>query len=226
MLRTLISGGSLANVIIYIISSLFVIFCTQPVHEFAHAWMANKLGDPTARYRGRMTLNPMAHINLIGAGMILLFGFGWAEPVPVNQMNFRRPKSDMALTALAGPVSNVILAFICLLLGNIAVYVLSIVLPTTAVMYIWYFFSFAAQINVTLAVFNLLPVPPLDGSRILFAVLPDKYYYKLQMYEQYVFIAVLVLCMFGAFNGIISGLSSFLINGLDFIASLPFRLFY
>lgn len=225
MLLDLISTGDFSQVIPYILSALFVIFVTQPVHEFAHAWAANKLGDPTARYMGRLTLNPMAHINLIGAGLILLFGFGWANPVPVNQLNFRNPKRDMALTALAGPLSNIVLAFICLLLANV-VALFGTFMPFMVCYYVVMFFAFAAQLNISLAVFNLIPVPPLDGSRILFALLPDRIYYRVQQYEQVLFVVTLALCCFGAFSGIISTVSGAVYNLLYSLASLPFNLFF
>jgi Zn-dependent protease len=225
MLLDLIRTGDFSQVIPYILSALFVIFVTQPVHEFAHAWAANKLGDPTARHMGRLTLNPMVHINPIGAGMILLFGFGWANPVPVNQLNFRRPKRDMALTALAGPLSNFILAFICLLLANV-VAVFSAFMPVVVCYYVVTFFAFAAQINISLAVFNLIPMPPLDGSRILFAVLPDRIYYRLLQYEQMLFMVTLALCCLGAFSGIISDVSYAVFRALEFLAGLPFNLFF
>lgn len=224
MLLDVIRTGDFSQVIPYVLSALFVVFVTQPVHEFAHAWAANKLGDPTARYMGRLTLNPMAHINPVGAAMILLFGVGWANPVPVNQLNFKKPKRDMALTALAGPLSNIVLAFICLLLANIVI-VLPFI-PMVAAYYIVMFFVYAAQINISLGIFNLIPMPPLDGSRILGAVLPDRIYYRIQQYEQMLFMVTLALCMLGAFSGIISNVSYAVYEALNFLASLPFNLLF
>ena len=121
LINRLLSGNiDFVGVIIYILSSLAVIFLTLPVHEFAHGFAATKLGDPTPRYQGRMTLNPFAHIDWIGAACILLFGFGWAKPVQINTNNFKNPKRDMALTALAGPASNIIVALIALIFYNIS----------------------------------------------------------------------------------------------------------
>ena len=120
MLSSLLSGNlSFATAVVYVISSLTVIFLTLPIHEFAHGYTATKLGDYTPRYQGRLTLNPFAHIDYIGALCILIFGFGWAKPVSVNSANFENPKRDMAIVALAGPLSNIILAFISLLLLNV-----------------------------------------------------------------------------------------------------------
>ena len=149
MINRLLSGNiDFISVIIYILSSLAVIFLTLPVHEFAHGFAATKLGDPTPRYQGRMTLNPFAHIDWIGAACILLFGFGWAKPVQVNSNNFRNPKRDMAVTALAGPLSNLIVAFAALLINNI----LSLIALKTlfsAFYYIGFFFYYIALINVS-----------------------------------------------------------------------------
>ncbi|MBP3706233.1 MAG: site-2 protease family protein, partial [Clostridia bacterium] len=118
----ILSGGlSFEALVPGILASLIVIFLTLPIHEFAHGFVANKLGDPTARYQGRLTLNPMAHIDYLGALCILLVGFGWAKPVPINSYYFKKPKRDIALTALAGPVSNLIMALVVTLLRNILI---------------------------------------------------------------------------------------------------------
>ena len=114
MLRSVLSGGfGFAEAAVYIVSCLVVIFFTLPIHEYAHGWAAIKLGDNTPKWQGRNTLNPFAHIDYLGALAILLVGYGWAKPVQVNALNFKNPKRDMALTALAGPVSNLLLALIC-----------------------------------------------------------------------------------------------------------------
>jgi Zn-dependent protease len=125
-------------------------------HEFSHGWVANKLGDPTAKYAGRLTLNPMAHLDLFGSLMILFVGFGWAKPVPVDSRYLANPRTDMMKIAFAGPASNLLLAFIAgsiiRLTGNMGV------LSSMLIMF--------AQINIMLAVFNMIPIPPLDGSQI------------------------------------------------------------
>ena len=223
MLSGLLNGSmDFTSVIIYILSSLIVVFLTLPIHEFAHGYAAVKLGDPTPRYQGRLSLNPFAHIDYVGALCIILFGFGWAKPVQVNSYNFKNPKRDMAITALAGPLSNVVVAFLGLLLANGVALIYN---ATGAVIafYIFYFFYYIAQINVSLAVFNLIPIPPLDGSRLLSALLPNKYYYTLMRYERYFFIVLLVLLWVGVLDVPLSFLSGGLMSGLNFLAGLPFR---
>lgn len=226
LINRLLSGNiDFVGVIIYILSSLAVIFLTLPVHEFAHGFAATKLGDPTPRYQGRMTLNPFAHIDWIGAACILLFGFGWAKPVQVNSNNFRNPKRDMAVTALAGPLSNLIVAFAALLINNI----LSLIATKTLVSafyYIGFFFYYIALINVSLAVFNLIPIPPLDGSRLLSAFLPYRYYYALMRYERYIFFGLIALLWIGVLDIPLNFLSGAVMSFLKSIAGLPFKLIF
>ena len=214
---------TLVEFIVSIGAVVFVVFCATPLHEFAHALVAYKLGDNTARNMGRLTISPLAHIDYMGAIMIFLFGFGYAKPVPVRMRNFKKPKRDMALVALAGPVSNVLQATVLLFIYFLIAW-LTRNSASETVMYINEFFFLAAFINVNLAVFNLIPVPPLDGSRILNAVLPSKYYYKLMQYEKYSFIALLVLLATGILSVPISIASGLLLKGLTFITSLPFNL--
>lgn len=210
---------NLATAIIYILSALAVIFLTSPIHEFAHGFIADRLGDPTARYQGRLTLNPFAHIDYMGALGILLVGFGGARPVPVNPYNFRNPKRDMAFVAVAGPLSNIVAAFVCMVLANLVL----VTTRTLAFYYVFSFFYFIAQINVRLAVFNLIPVPPLDGSRILAQFLPNRIYYKLMQYERYIYFILIILVFSGSLSGPISNASDALMRGISDLASLPFK---
>lgn len=199
MLYDLVRNGLSMDLVISLCARVFIIFCVLPIHEFAHGYVANKLGDPTARLSGRLTLNPLAHIDPLGSLMIILVGFGYAKPVPVNIGNFKRNKRKqyMALTALAGPVSNVIMAFIFTFLYCLIYYKFNV---NETVAYIGLFFMYAATVNITLAVFNLVPIPPLDGSRILNALMPDKVYYKLMQYERYIVLGVFLLIILGVLD--------------------------
>ncbi len=206
---------------INLFSRLFVIFCTMPIHEYAHALIATKLGDQTPRLSGRLTLNPMAHISPIGALMIILCGFGYAKPVSVNPRNFKDSKKGMALTAIAGPISNLIMGLLFVILSEIFYHLEPSLLTSS----FYSFFYFAAVVNVNLAVFNLLPIPPLDGSRILQLLIPAKYYYKFLEYERYIVIVVFILILTGVLTKPLSLISSLILNLFDKIASLPFGLF-
>ena len=221
MILDLIRGnGDFLELIIKFFSRLFVVFCTMPIHEYAHALIATKLGDKTPKHNGRLTINPMAHISPMGALMIFLCGFGYAKPVNINPRNFKNPKVGMALTAIAGPISNLILGFIFIFLSVTCFYLVGI---TTMMGYaIYSFLIFAGIINVNLAVFNLLPIPPLDGSRILQLLIPSKYYYKFMMYERYIVLVVFALILTGVLSQPISIISNYIINLFIKISSLLF----
>lgn len=221
MLFSILRGASGIEIAILFLARLFVVFCTLPVHEYAHAFVADKLGDKTARLSGRLTLNPLAHIDILGAIMILFVGFGYAKPVPVNPRNFKNPKKGMALTALAGPFSNILMAVVFMFLSN----VLSLFGSSLFVQAFYVFFSFAASINIGLAVFNLIPIPPLDGSRVLELLIPDKYYYKFAQYERYIVIVIFGLIIFGVLDAPLAFLQNHLYSALNYIVSLPFRAF-
>ncbi|HXX40495.1 MAG TPA: site-2 protease family protein [bacterium] len=156
-------------------------------HEFAHAYVADRLGDPTARLLGRLSLNPLKHLDLLGTLFFVLFGFGWAKPVPVNPANFQNPRQGMLQVAIAGPLANVTVAFLLGVLGRMVVPAGSSLLLETLALVAW--------INVILAVFNLIPIPPLDGSRILEAVLPSQHAYAYARFQPYG-VAVLLLLLY------------------------------
>ena len=224
MILDILRGGEPFELIITFFSRLFVIFCTMPIHEYAHALIATKLGDSTPKYNGRLTLNPMAHISPMGAIMIFLCGFGYAKPVNVNPRNFKDPKKGMAFTAIAGPISNLIMGFIAIFISTIFArfYYNN---PSTLFLAIYYFLYFAGVVNVNLAVFNLLPIPPLDGSRILQLLIPAKYYFKFMQYERYVVLIVFVLILSGVLSGPLSYISGLIIGFFTNIAKLPFIIF-
>ena len=221
-----IREGEYALLLINLASIMFVVFCTLPVHEFAHAWTAVKLGDDTPRLSGRLTLRPMAHIDIIGAVMILLVGFGYAKPVQVNMRNLKKGRVGFALVALAGPVSNLIMALIFLFCKAVVdVLAFNVVdMPVAVYTVLSLFFSIAGSVNISLAVFNLLPIPPLDGSRILTLLIPSKYYFVLMKYERYIRIGLFVLIWTGILSTPLSWLASLVSAGLNWVARLPFTL--
>ena len=221
--RSLFSGQSVDiwAVLAQVLSVLFVIFCILPLHEFAHGWVANKLGDPTARLEGRLTLNPLASVDPMGSLALLLFGFGWAKPVPVDSRYFKKPKRDLAITALAGPVSNLLAA----LVGAFVVVAIQVFAPYNGVTLFFYNMTYYyVVVNITLAVFNLLPVPPLDGSRIIGAFLSDRALATYYRYKNFFVMLLFVMMISGAFSGPLYTMQSFFANIIFRIAQFPFHL--
>ncbi|MBR5859464.1 MAG: site-2 protease family protein, partial [Clostridia bacterium] len=161
------SGGSMSEKLLLLLISVLALLPALTVHEWAHGYTAYKLGDSTAKADGRLSLNPLDHLDPFGTLMLLLVGFGWAKPVPVNTRYFKKPRRDFALTSLAGPISNILLGFVSTLLYVFAVYACSAwsVSEMTAMVVINVFY-FSALYNLGLGLFNLIPLPPLDGSNI------------------------------------------------------------
>lgn len=202
-----------------------VLFTAIPIHESAHAMVANKLGDPTARNLGRITLNPFVHLDLFGSAMLLLTGFGWAKPVPVVTRNFKNIKRDMALTSLAGPTSNIIMAFMVMVVLKLLllVGVFNMMALETSMALVQILFTIIS-INVGLAVFNLIPIPPLDGSRLLTAVLPTKLYFAVMRYERFIMMGLFLLLFTGVLSLPLGVLSNAILTAMDLLTGFMGRI--
>lgn len=181
----------LLSILLGVIPSLICI----TLHELSHGLVAYCLGDDTAKNAGRLTLNPIKSLDPVGLLMMLVFHVGWAKPVPVNMFRFKNPKRGMAVTALAGPVSNILIAIVFLFIYGILYIPLGM---STVGSYVLTMVQLTAYISLGLALFNLLPVPPLDGSKVLFSLMSDDKYYKLMRYEKYGSLIMLILVATGA----------------------------
>ena len=220
-----IMSGNVQEFIISMLLRLPIIFLSLSVHEVAHGYAAYKLGDPTARNLGRLSLNPIKHLDPIGFICMLLCGFGWAKPVPINTRYFKKPKRDMAITGAAGPISNLLLAFIFALLARVAEIVFFTLPATSSLTFNVYvllilFLQIGVSINITLAVFNLLPVPPLDGSRIFLGFLPTDTYFKIMRYERYISLGIMIALFLGLLDAPISFISNIFYRLIEII--IPF----
>lgn len=229
MLSTILNGfrnGQMdwVSILSQILATVFVILLILPLHEYAHGWVAKKLGDPTAQYAGRLTFNPIASVEPMGALMLFLVGIGWAKPVPVNPAYFKNPKRGMALTALAGPVSNFLAALAGGLLFNVVAVLSGGMITNTAMEFVYRFLSSYVLINISIGVFNLLPVPPLDGFNILSAFLPDRLLHTVYRYQNVITIGLFLLLLVGFFSGPLSVLQTWFVRGIMAIADLPFKL--
>ncbi len=190
------------NDLVYYVLSALVVLIALTVHEFSHGYAAYKLGDPTAKNMGRLSLNPIRHLDPIGALMLIFFHFGWAKPVPINARYFKKPKRDFAITALAGPMSNLILAFfsalayLCLALLYKNAEITS-EFARSLLLNVILFVQLFHLMNLGLGIFNLLPIPPFDGSRILYSVLPTEAYFAVMRHERKIYYGVLAWLLLG-----------------------------
>jgi len=178
-----------------IIARVFVLLIAFTIHELSHALTADYLGDPTPRNMGRITLNPLKHLDPFGTLLLIIAGFGWAKPVMVNPMNMRgNPRTSMAIVAAAGPISNVLMALLAALVFRLGLVDFTLLAP--AGFSLGYLLSEFIWINLILAFFNLIPVPPLDGSKILYALLPSELVFRLRPLEQYGFLILMAVVFF------------------------------
>ena len=205
-------------VVIVAASMLCIMF-----HEVSHGMVALKLGDPTAKNAGRLTFNPVKHIDIWGLLMMAIFKFGWAKPVPIDMRNFKHPVRDMASTAAAGPISNLVLAFLALCIRAGALYVNQ---KTGGAIsdFVVTFFQYVAVLSVGLAVFNVIPIPPLDGSKVLNALLPQQVYYKILRYERYGFLVMMLVLYTGILDTPLMVCRSGILLGLSKISAFPYYL--
>lgn len=210
----------LTNILLSVVPALICI----TFHEVSHGYVAYRLGDTTAKDAGRLTLNPLKHLDVLGLLMMVVFRFGWAKPVPVNMYRFQNPKRGMAITALAGPVSNVLLAIVFLFLYGV------LFLPLRGSGIVLQMIYLTAYISIAFAIFNIIPISPLDGSKVLFSVLSDEGYYKLMRYEKYGMLLMILLVSTGVIGRPLSNAIDVVYSGLipvaQFACDTVFRLFY
>lgn len=205
-----------------VIRTAAVVLCIT-VHELCHGYAAYALGDRTAKQAGRLSLNPLRHIEPVGFVMLLVARVGWAKPVPVDMRYFKNPKRDMALTALAGPASNFLLA-LASLSGGTLLFKFAPQVGGVAFAYSIFFLCYIAVLSVGLGLFNLIPIPPLDGSRLMACVLPDRLYYRLMHCERWLMLAVIALAWFGFLSGPLDFCMSWVLKGLCAVSRFPFEI--
>ena len=179
----------LTNLLLSVVPALICI----TLHELAHGYVAYRLGDDTAKRAGRLTLNPLRHIDIMGLLMMIVFKFGWAKPVPVNMWKFKNPKKGMAITAAAGPIATLLIALVFLFLYGFLFALLH--RPGRSLNWLLEMLYITAYLSIALAIFNIIPIPPLDGSKVLFSCISDRSYTKLMYYERYGMIILLVLVL-------------------------------
>lgn len=224
MLSSILSGGGTwSEKLLYVLISVFCVLLSLTLHEFGHGLAAYAMGDKTAKSSGRLSLNPIDHLDPIGALCLFLFGFGWAKPVPVNPYNFKHKKGGMVLTSLAGPITNFIIAFIAMLvmtiIGNVSFSSRGIGFDLASVFYnVCYYLLI---MNLGLGIFNLIPIPPLDGSKVVGAVLPTDLYFNYMRYERFGFIILIILINMPFFDTILNAC----LNGIMSLYSNIIRLF-
>lgn len=220
--ETFLNSFDLSNLIYYLMRAAAALICIV-LHEMSHGYAALALGDQTAKRMGRLSFNPLHHIDPLGLLLMITAGFGWAKPVPVDMRRFRNPKRDMALTALAGPVSNFIIAFLALGAASLLYHA---PIPHSDLLFevlnwVFTFLLYTAILSVGLGVFNLIPIPPLDGSKVLFSLLPNRAYLNILRYERYVSLALFALVWMGVLDGPLYFVRTAVLHLLGTLVGLP-----
>lgn len=199
------------DVLYYYVVRALAVLIIIPFHEAAHALVSWLLGDPTAKNAGRLSMNPLRHFDPLGTLCMLVGGVGWARPVGIDPRRFRNPKVGMAVSAAAGPAANFLLGFVCTILYKVVWYASVGQAPQLVLDFLWYMIT----MNISLGVFNLIPVPPFDGSRIALLFLPRSLYFRIMRYERYIMAAVLILVLLGVLN-----------TPLNFFVNAVYRAFF
>ena len=218
------SGLSVRMRLLLVVFLPLAVIFSLTAHEYMHGLVSQIQGDPTPRYAGRLTLSPISHIDPLGLVCLIVCGFGWAKPVPVNPRYYKDPKKGMAITAVSGPAVNLFIGIYCTLLLSVLVWIyetgIYAFIPVIDQMSqtLYYVLSTALYIvlylNIMLAIFNMVPVPPLDGSRLMLAFLPQDKYFRIMRYEKFIMLALFFVLWTGMLNGVFEAIADFFILGV------------
>lgn len=209
------------DTLIYVVPAIII---TVTLHELAHGWVSYKFGDPTPKLDGRLSLNPLHHLDPIGTIALLLVGFGWAKPVHIDPRYYKDAKTGIVWTAFAGPLMNFIIAFVAIFLFNLLlklpVSIFSSEIMTRIFIYLIYLMQYTALISLGQAIFNLIPLPPLDGSKILYGVLPDSVYFNIMKYENWLSLILFLVLFSGVLNGPLVSIRTIIFDGMNNLCAL------
>ena len=209
------------DTLIYVVPAIII---TVTLHELAHGWVSYKFGDPTPKLDGRLSLNPLHHLDPIGTIALLLVGFGWAKPVHIDPRYYKDAKTGIVWTAFAGPLMNFIIAFVAIFLFNlllkVPVSIFSSAIMTRIFIYLIYLMQYTALISLGQAIFNLIPLPPLDGSKILYGVLPDSVYFNIMKYENWLSLILFLVLFSGVLNGPLVSIRTIIFDGMNNLCAL------
>ena len=209
------------DTLIYVVPAIII---TVTLHELAHGWVSYKFGDPTPKLDGRLSLNPLRHLDPIGTIALLLVGFGWAKPVHIDPRYYKDAKTGIVWTAFAGPLMNFIIAFAAIFLFNlmlkVPVSIFSSEIMTRIFIYLIYLMQYTALISLGQAIFNLIPLPPLDGSKILYGILPDSVYFNIMKYENWLSLILFLVLFSGVLNGPLVSIRTIVFDGMNNLCAL------